>query len=287
MSQGRTTSGKDTHHAEAVELPEYFDVGAEQLYCVHHRAIGERRGGVLIIPPFAGERADSYLTCVHWARLLARAGFDATRFDYRGTGESTGDFGALDLSDRREDARACARLLRARIGTQPLVLHGIRLGAVFAAELFAEGVGEGLLLWAAPRSSREHLWENLRASLASGMVQGGNAPRQTRENLVESLDKGAKVNVGGYFWTKGLWTSASEQSLPLPGSGERRPWRSVDVRFKVAAGGGAHPHLHQVACGRFWQESLRMHVDTTALYNDGLRWIESVAQWSGVIKESA
>src|ERR1043165_4811232 len=85
------------------EEPGYLSVGSDQLYYVHHRASGTKRGGVVIAPPFASERSDSYLTCVRWARQLAAIGFDALRFDYRGIGESTGDFRKLTLADRRED----------------------------------------------------------------------------------------------------------------------------------------------------------------------------------------
>jgi alpha/beta superfamily hydrolase len=271
-----TTTSPGVTPGEGDEVPGYFPCGSDQVYYVHHQAIGTRRGGVVIAPPFASERSDSYLTCVRWARQLARTGFDVLRFDYRGTGESSGKFRFLDLNDRREDVRSSVQFLRSRIGDSPLILHGMRLGAVFVSELFAEGVGDGLLLWAPPASAQDHLWEVLRFTLAADMVQGDAPTRRTREDCIAELESGGEVNVGGYFWNLKLWTSAANHPLRLPGPKDHRPWRAVDVRFKVNSSSVHDPHRHQVVCGRFWEESLRMTADVSVLCEDGEHWMQAV-----------
>lgn len=258
------------------EEPGYLPVGGEQLYYVHHRASGAKRGGVVIAPPFASERSDSYLTCARWARQLSAAGFDSLRFDYRGIGESTGDFRKLTLADRREDLRACAEFLDARIDGAPLILHGMRLSAIFASELFAAGIGDGLLMWAPPSSAYDHLYEVLRFTLTAELVQEPGAPRRTRDDCVKELEAGGEVNVGGYFWSRSLWRSATDLPVRFPGDTETRPWRSMDVRFKIAAKQAApDPHRGQVACGRFWEESLKMTQDVRALTEDAMAWLDA------------
>jgi hypothetical protein len=253
-------------------------LGGDQLYYVHHRASGTKRGGVVIAPPFASERSDSYLTCARWARQLAAAGFDALRFDYRGIGESTGDFRTLTLPDRREDVLACAEFLKARIGGAPLVLHGMRLSAVFTSELFAAGLGDALLLWAPPTTAQDHLYEVLRFTLTAELVQEPGAPRRTRDDCVRELESGGEVNVGGYFWTQSLWRSAADLPIRFPAAEERRPWRTVDVRFKLAAKPPEpDPHRYHVACGRFWEESLKMTADVRPLTEDAMQWLDSFA----------
>lgn len=257
------------------ETPGFLTVGGEQVYYVHHRASGARRGGVVIAPPFASERSDAYIACARWARRLVRLGWDAIRFDYRGVGESTGRFERLTLQDRLEDVRTVAGFLRSDLAGSPLILHGMRLGALFAADVFAEGAGDGLLMWAPPASAQDHLWEVLRFTLAAELVQEPGVPRRTRDDCLKEIEAGGTVNVGGYFWKLRLWQSALERPLRVPSEGEVRPWRSVDVRFKVAKTAANDPHRHQVSGGRFWEESTKMTVDISPLVDDGIAWLES------------
>lgn len=259
------------------ETAGFLDHHGEQLYYVLTEATGPRRGGMVIAMPFAGERPHSYPTVVRWARLAAALGFDVVRFDYRGIGESTGDFAAFNLTDRLEDMRACAQFLRTRIGDAPLVLHGMRLGAVLASELFASGIGDGLVLWASATSAQDHLFEVLRFTIAQEMVLDPKAPRRTRDECIQLLENGGRVNVAGYFWALSLWKDSANRPLVLPGAGESRPWRAVDIRFKVRPDAPQDPHRLQVACARFWEEGLRMHPEVDPLLDDGKKWLELVA----------
>jgi hypothetical protein len=211
---------------------------------------------------------------------VSAAGFDAVRFDYRGIGESTGNFKSLTLDDWRQDIRAVAGFLRERLGSLPLILHGMRLSAVLASDLFTEGLADAMLLWAAPASAQDHLWEVLRFALAAELVQEPGAPRRTREDCLKELEAGGEVNVGGYFWTLPLWRSGLNQLLCVPREEETRPWRSVEVRFKLpkpSAGTSSQPdpHRHQIASGRFWEESQRMTVDIRPLADDALAWFDA------------
>jgi hypothetical protein len=101
-----------------------------------------RGEGLLLCGPFAVERERAYLTLVLWARTLASRGFEVMRFDYRGQGESTGAFEDMTIARWREDAAFCAARLSAATQGGAVVLQGVRLGALIAAELFASGVGE-------------------------------------------------------------------------------------------------------------------------------------------------
>lgn len=157
-------------HTEENTVHAYFDIPAGQIYHVMHHATGNRRAALLLCGPAGAERERSYPTLVRWARTLATNGCDTMRFDYRGIGESSGKFENMTISDWLEDAAFCAARLSEISPGIPLILQGTRAGALIASELFASGIGDGLLLWAPPASGHALLWDTLRRNLASQMV---------------------------------------------------------------------------------------------------------------------
>lgn len=212
--------------AGPVESAQFFDLADDQIYTVTHAAAGARRGAVLLCGPFGVERERAYLTIVHWARRLAAQGFEVMRFDYRGQGESTGVFEEMTLRRWREDAARCAAGLSEAARGEPLVLQGIRLGALIAAELFASSVGDGLLLWEPPDSAEALLRDTLRHNLVEQRKSDPTAPPKLREQLIAALEAGEQVNVDGYFWTRELWREAQGHPLLLPPASEVRPWQA-------------------------------------------------------------
>jgi alpha/beta superfamily hydrolase len=252
--------GVAAEKAVGLEIPAYVDHEGQRLYAVLHPARETRRALVLVAGPFGAERERAYLTAVHWARRLARRGYDVLRFDYRGLGESTGDFEAMSLAAWKKDVAAAARVLRQRDVEAPLILHGLRLGGLLAAELFAEGVGDGLLLWAPPASARSHLWETLRRNVFTDMVVSPTSKPKTREAYAAELEAGRRVNVEGYVWTPELWRESERWTLRLPAAGGPRPWRSVDGP----------------AAARFWESGQRLVPDTAALFEASVAWLDGL-----------
>lgn len=243
-----------TGNLEAADLrPAYLEQEGERLYSVLHPARGTRRAGLLLAGPFGAERERSYLTGVHWARRMAARGFDVLRFDYRGVGESGGDFEAMSFPDWTRDVAAAARALR-----PPLVLHGLRLGGLLAAELFAQGLGDGLLLWAPTPSARDHLWELLRRNVTTEMVLRPERRPKPREAYAAELEAGGRVVVDGYVWTRRLWRESEGLGLRLPEASEARPWLRLEGP-------------------RFWESGTRLMPDTTRLFEASQAWLESIA----------
>ncbi|HEX7900886.1 MAG TPA: alpha/beta hydrolase [Planctomycetota bacterium] len=249
MGESTTQAGR------AVEVPAYLEHEGQRLYTVLHPARGARRALLLVAGPFGAERERAYLTSVQWARRLAAEGVDVLRFDYRGLGESTGDFAAMSLAAWKKDVAATARVLRRRDAEAPLILHGLRMGGLLAADLFAEGLGDGLLLWAPPASAREHLWELLRRNVITEMVVRPSGKPKTREAWAAELEAGGRVVVDGYVWTRELWQEAGALALRLPAAEEPRPWRRFD---------------HS---SRFWESGPRLVPDTAALFEASEAWL--------------
>ena len=93
-----------------------------------------RSAAVLLCNPLGEEAARAHRLYRVLASQLERAGYTTLRFDYRGTGDSSGDDGAGNVEAWLADIeRAAAELLRAAPADSRLVLVGLRLGATLAA----------------------------------------------------------------------------------------------------------------------------------------------------------
>ncbi len=261
------------------EIAEYIPVGDDQIYTVLHESQIQRRGLALVAGGFGGERERGYLTLVHWARRLAAIGFDVLRFDYRGMGESTGAFEHMTLSNWREDVIACCRHLRERDDRLPLLMHGMRLGAVLASEAFNPqfgGNGDALLLWGPPQGGREHLWELLRKLMMVEMTARPEAARRTREEYVAQIEAGEALNVDGYFWTRKLWDDSSGHSLYRSTTDDRRPRHAIDVKTPPQSAPQLAPDQSPptvVRADRPWDASGMITPDNTALFEASLHWL--------------
>ncbi len=262
----------------AGESARFFDFAGGQIYTVTHAAAGARRGAVLLCGPFGVERERAYLTLVLWARILAARGFEVMRFDYRGTGESSGNFEDMTIARCRDDTAFCAARLSAANHGATLVLQGVRLGALFAAELFARGSGDALLLWAPPVSAEALLRDTLRHNLIVQRIERPELPPMQREQLIAKLEAGEFVNVDGYFWTLPLWSEAQSHPLPLPPASETRPWHLLRAQAGPVAASKANtpPGRETVSADNFWNSSsCRLVPRSEGFFDASLRWLDA------------
>ena len=249
-----------------LESPRFLDFADGQIYTVTHAALRPRRASVLLCGPFGIERERSYLTHVLWARTLAARGFEVMRFDYRGHGESTGSFEEMTIRRWREDAAFCASRLSAATRRDALVLQGTRLGALIAADLFASGIGDGLLLWEPPASAEAHLRDTLRHHLVAQRLSEPDRPPRLREQLIADLEAGEHVVVDGYSWTRGLWRDAQRHPLILPSSHETRPWLVLNAA--------------NVGADTFWKSSSPLLVPRSeGFFHESLEWLDACEPW--------
>jgi len=153
----------DTAPQQAVAggTPTWFGPRDARLFgVVHAPADGRARGGVVICPPLGREHIDTYSGLKVLAQQLCDAGFLVLRFDYLGTGDSTGrDSSAAAFDDYLDSIRTAVDYLR-ESGADRVAVVGLRMGALLAASAAASLAGlAGLVLWDPVTDGRRYLRE--------------------------------------------------------------------------------------------------------------------------------
>lgn len=120
--------------------PILFGRSPKSLFGVYHppKAAQARGTGVVLCYPFGQEYMRAHRAYRQMALLLSKAGFHVLRFDYYGTGDSSGDAMDASLTQWVEDARSAADELKETAEVSRVAFVGLRLGAAVAA-LAAEG----------------------------------------------------------------------------------------------------------------------------------------------------
>ncbi len=147
-------------------MPLLFGATESPLYGVFHQAQGARRNaGIVLCYPFGQEYMRAHRAFRQLALLLTRKGFDVLRFDYRGTGDSSGECDATTATDWLHDISEAVQELRETANITSVSLIGLRLGALFAAAACRDVSTniEQLVLWDPVLSGAEYKTELLQA----------------------------------------------------------------------------------------------------------------------------
>ncbi len=118
--------------ASNTEQPVVFACGGDQLIGVLHRPSDSQETGVVVVTGGPQYRVGSHRQYVLLGRRLAAAGYPVLRFDYRGMGDSDGEFVGFEGVD--DDIRAAIDCLFSQVpGLQRVVLWSLCDGASAAA----------------------------------------------------------------------------------------------------------------------------------------------------------
>lgn len=134
----------------------FFENQREQLFGMIHfppsggSADDQRtKLGIVFCHAFADEGFRTHRELVVYARRLAKEGFVVLRFDYRGCGDSAGDFEDYTLESRISDIKRATDVLKQKSEVRSIGLLGIRFGGTLAAAVAAQDERINyLILWA-------------------------------------------------------------------------------------------------------------------------------------------
>lgn len=158
---------------------------------------------VVFLHGYTDNRIGEHRLLVKAARELCRSGIACLRFDFRGSGESEGDFADVTLDSELSDARAAIAFLSdfKGIDTYRIGVVGMGFGGSVAACLSADNEINSLVLWS-PSAFIDFLVER-----AGGVVKDPYA--WLPENYREAVEKRGRVDIGGFVRGKGFFESIS------------------------------------------------------------------------------
>ena len=127
----------------------YFDSAEERLFGIHYRpqkAQQSQSHAVLICHPLGHEYSRAYRNLQQFSLHLSQAGFNIFRFDYAGTGNSSGSSQDAIASDYINDIRTTADYIRQHSQCKKLSIIALRMGAPLAVSANVKDL-ENLILW--------------------------------------------------------------------------------------------------------------------------------------------
>lgn len=194
--------------------PLYFGSSRRPLFGIYHPpAGGERRSSAVVIcPPIGNEYMRTHRALRTLAVQLARSGHGVLRFDWSGTGDSSGEPEHARVAAWLEDLASAVDEAQELVASSTASVVGLRLGATLAAVAAAECEMDALVLWDPVISGLA--WLREQASQPGGS-HDGPAPDQTLSLL-------------GFPMTRVLWDDIATLDLLAP-----RPCRARRVVLVV------------------------------------------------------
>ncbi|MGU3432694.1 serine aminopeptidase domain-containing protein [Actinomycetes bacterium M1A6_2h] len=143
------------------EVNTWFGPASSPLFgTIHHPADGTARGAIVLCPPLGKEHIDTYRGMRLLAQKLARLGLLVLRFDYVGTGDSSGDPTSADAVSRWIDSIEQAVTFARTTGAGDVSLVGLRAGALLLSAAAGRcGPLRSVVLWDPVVAGRPYLRE--------------------------------------------------------------------------------------------------------------------------------
>ncbi len=199
--------------------PHYLQGSQGRLFCLSNLPDNKQAPILLFLPSFAEELNRCRVMVAMQARRFVEKGYGCLLLDYYGTGDSEGDFSETSWEQWRDDVMT-AYIWLTEQGYRHVILWGLRVGALLAAELAQESPQrfKHLLLWQPVLDGQTVLTQFFRIRVAMLMDRG--EPKETTRQMRERLQQGSNLEIAGYVITPRLAQALDSKKLPdfsLPG----------------------------------------------------------------------
>ena len=127
-----------------METPVVFDCKGQQIVGMLHLPDGRGRvPGVLLLHGFTGHKAEIHRMFVKLSRKLAAHGIASLRFDFRGSGDSAGEFEEMTIRSQVADATEALKFLtrQKRVNAKCLAIVGLSMGGAIASHVVGREKG--------------------------------------------------------------------------------------------------------------------------------------------------
>ena len=279
----RPEDGRVSHGA--VEEQVFLRQSGGALYAMHYE-VRDASAGLVMCAPIFEERKAAHRVMVEAARYLQGHGIAVLRFDYRGCGDSSGEFEDFTTADWLDDIHTARRFLSEQIGEDRRIgLLGLRLGGSLA--MLAAHATPGVqfaVLWEPVVAGGEYFEQELRKKLMKEMITFGKS-RVTRRHLVEQLENGQSIDFDGYAVAPSLYHGLTAMDLRKCAGTLRMPvlltrigptGKSADrleALQRALCDAGARVDFRTVAEQPFW--NLIGYVECPALIRQTAEWVLS------------
>ena len=185
--------------------PVTFNNRGEQLVGILHvpdeLKHGERAPGIVMFHGFTGNKTEDHRLFVHIARALCDSGFVVLRFDFRGSGDSDGEFDDMTVPGEVSDAEKALTFLTSQesVDKEKTGVIGLSMGGRVAAILASRDrrVKFAVLYSAALGPLRERFLS------------------QVRKNTLEKLDSGEAIKVDDGWYLKKPFFDSIDKPVPI------------------------------------------------------------------------
>jgi len=160
-----------------------------------------RAPAIAMFHGFTGNRTEAHRLFVHVARSLCNSGFVVLRFDFRGSGDSDGEFDDMTIPGEVSDAEAALTFLAEQrwVDKEKIGVLGLSMGGRVAAIL---------------TSRDKRVKFAVLYSAALGPLRKRFLAGIDREKL-EKLDSGESVKVGNGWYLKKPFFDSVDEPVPL------------------------------------------------------------------------
>lgn len=156
--------------------------------------------GIVLCHSFGAERTNSLRALIHCAEFLTKHGYHTFIFDYRGTGDSTGEFEIGTISGYLEDLNNAIKIFKLKTRIKTIGLFGFRIGASLIP-LFKNEDNHDikfLILYNPIINGKKYIKELLRINISYQMATYQKII-QNNDQLIENLLSDELVNLSGYY----------------------------------------------------------------------------------------
>ena len=244
------------------------------------------RGSIVFCNPIFEERKSVNRALVETARYLCNNGFAVLRFDYRGCGDSAGNFNDFSPEDWTADINNAADVLRQHVSnSKDVCLLGLRLGSALALNATANDPKiNSLVLWEPVVNGQNYIKQELRKKLVKQMVTFGQS-KEMRSSILQNLQQGKEIDFDGYPVSPLLYkelcdidmirtaNTFQKHVLIVHVTSRARPSKPI-CQLRDAFSTVAETNLQIIKLQPFW--NLIGYVDCSSLISETASWIKNL-----------